>query len=190
MPASPTDALRAAINDWKAKFEETRWEQWESLTDEEKRRAVEHAKDSYIAGLTYPFVKRPAECSLSLFEIGIALWASEGDFYEAALRLRVSPERLAMAIKNVREFRKYLPNSKQQKRDAGDPLVEVIPRDGGVNFDVRVRLLSRNRNYAVGRRIEGGEVVLTVDRLPTPEEAKRREELYHRALEVAKERES
>jgi hypothetical protein len=99
---------------------------------------MDHAMDGYIAGLTYPFVKRPAECPLSLYEIGTALWVSEGDFYEAALRLRVSPERLATAIKNVPEFKKYAPNSKQQKRDTGEPLVEVIARDAGANFDIRI----------------------------------------------------
>jgi hypothetical protein len=141
----------------------------------------------YITGLTYPFVKRPAECPLSLYEIGIALWVSEGDFYEAALRLRVSPERLATAIKNVAEFKKYAPNSKQQKRDAGEPLVEVIPRDAGVNFDIRISGLSRNRNYSVDFRADGDVMVITVDRQPTKEQAKRQEELYRRALEVAKE---
>jgi hypothetical protein len=187
MSAGPTDALRAAVNDWKAKFEKTRWEQWESLSDEEKRHAVEHTKDSYITGLTYPFVKRPAECPLSLYEIGIALWVSEGDFYEAAVRLRVSPERLATAINNVPEFKKYAPNLKQQKRDAGEPLVEVIPRDAGINFDIRISGLSRDRNYSVNWRADGDTLVLTVDRQPTKEQAKRLEELYRRALEVVKE---
>jgi hypothetical protein len=183
----PTEVLRTAINDWKAKFEQTRWEQWDRLPEEEKRHALEHAMGGYITGVTYPFVKRPAECPLSLFEIGIALWVSEGDFYEAALRLRVSPERLATAIKNVPEFTKYAPNLKQQKRDAGEPLVEVIPRDAGVNFDIRISGLSRNRNYSVGCRVDGDALVLTVDRQPTKEQAKRQEELYQRALEVVME---
>jgi hypothetical protein len=149
----PTEVLRTAINDWKAKFEQTRWEQWDRLPEEEKRHALEHAMGGYITGVTYPFVKRPAECPLSLFEIGIALWVSEGDFYEAALRLRVSPERLATAIKNVPEFTKYAPNLKQQKRDAGEPLVEVIPRDAGVNFDIRPEPQSKlQRRLPCGRR--------------------------------------
>jgi hypothetical protein len=184
---NPAEVLRTAINDWKAKFEQTRWEQWDCLPEEEKRHALEHAMGGYITGLTYPFVKRPAECPLSLYEIGIALWVSESDFDEAVLRLRVSPERLATAIKNVPEFKRYGPNVKQQKRDAGEPLVEVIPRDAGVNFDIRVSGLSRNRNYSVGCRVDGDALVLTVDRQPTKEQAKRQEELYRRALEVAKE---
>jgi hypothetical protein len=138
------------INDWKSKFEQIRWERFEQLDAREKKRALEHCASGYIAGITYPFVKRPADCPLSLFEIGTALWASGGDFYEAALRLRVSPERLATAIKNVPEFKKYAPNAKQQKLDAGEPLVEVTPRDAGVNFDVRISGLSRNYNYSLG----------------------------------------
>jgi hypothetical protein len=39
----------------------------------------------------------------------------------------------------------------------------------------------------MGYRIEGDEFVITVDRQLTGEQAKRREELYRRALEVAKE---
>jgi hypothetical protein len=187
MSANPTDALRTAINDWKRKFEQVRWEKFEQLDEREKRHALEHGMGGYITGITHPFVKRPAECALSLFEIGIALWLSEGDFYEAALRLRVSPERLATAIKNVPQFKKYAPNSKQQKRDAGEPLVEVIPRDAGINFDIRISGLSRNRNYSVGCRVDGDALVLTVDRQPTKEQAQRQEELYRRALEVVKE---
>jgi hypothetical protein len=91
MPTDPTDALRTAINDWKRKFEQVRWERFEQLDEREKQRALDHCASGYIVGLTYPFVKRPTQCPLSLFEIGIALWLSEGDFYEAALRLRVSP---------------------------------------------------------------------------------------------------
>jgi hypothetical protein len=187
MSNDPTDVLRAAINDWKAGFERTRWEQWDNLPDDQKRHAAEHAADSYITGITYPFVKRPAESPLSLFEVGIALWVASGDFYEAALRLRVSPERLATAIRNVPEFKKYAPSPKQQKCDAGEPLVQVIPRDAGVNLDIRLRMLSRNRNYALGYRVEGDELVITVDRQLTKEQTERRDELYRRAPDVAKE---
>jgi hypothetical protein len=190
MVANPAEVLRTAINDWKRKFEQTRWEQWESLPDDEKKRAMDHALGGYLIGATYPFVKRPAECALSLFEVRMALWQSEGDFYEAALRLRVSPERLATVIKGVPDFKKYVPNSKQRERDAGEPLVEVIPRDAGVNFDIRISGLSRNRNYNVGYRVDGDTLVLTVDRQPTKEQAKRQEELYRRALEVAEDRNS
>jgi hypothetical protein len=187
MSANATDALRTAINDWKRKYEQIRWERWESLSEDEKKRAMDYAMGGYITGITYPFVKRPSECPLSLFEIRVALWLSGSDFYEAAIRLRVSPERLASAIKNVPDFEKYAPRSKQQKREAGEPLVEVIPRDAGINFDIRIRGLSRTRDYAVGCRTEGDDIVLTVDRQLTPEQAWRREELYRRALEVAKE---
>jgi hypothetical protein len=96
MTTNPAEVLRTAINDWKRNFEQVRWERFERLDEREKQRAMEHCLGGYIAGLTYPFVKR--ECPLSLFEIGTALWVSEGDFCEAALRLRVSPERLATAI--------------------------------------------------------------------------------------------
>jgi hypothetical protein len=187
MTANRAEALRTAINDWKRKFEQVRWERFEQLDGRERQRAIDHCLGGYITGIAYPFVKRPAGCPLSIFEIGIALWASVGDFYEAALRLRVSPERLATAIKNFPEFKKYAPNSTQQKRDAGEPFVEVIPRDAGVNFDIRIGGLSRNYNYGIGSRIEGDTIVLTVDRQSTKEQAKRQEELYRRALEVAKE---
>jgi hypothetical protein len=187
MSDNPTEALRTAINEWKLKFEQARWDKFEQLDEREKKRAMDHCASGYIVGIDYPFVKRPPECSLSLFEIRIALWVSEGDFYEAALRLRVSPERLATAIKNVPELKKYAPNSKQQKREAGEPLVEVIPRDMGVNFDIRIGGLSRNRNYNLGYRVDGDTMVLTVDRQPTQEQAKMQEELYRRALEVVKE---
>lgn len=186
MADNPTDALRAAIDDWKRKFEQTRWEQWDRLPDEEKRHALEHAMGGYIAGLTYPFVKRPAECPLSLYEIGTALWVSEGDFFEAALRLRVSPERLATAIKHVPEFKKYAPNSKQQKRDAGEPLVEAIPRDQGLNLTIRVAKLS-NSPYALRYRMEGDYLAIDLDRQMTPEQNLRYRRLLERAEEVARE---
>jgi len=73
MSANPTDALRTAINDWKHKFEQIRWERFEQLDEREKKRAMEHCLSGYITGITYPFVKRPAECHLSLYEIGTAL---------------------------------------------------------------------------------------------------------------------
>jgi hypothetical protein len=186
MTANPTEALRTAINNWKAKFEKTRWDQWDRLPETEKRHALEHAMGGYITGITYPFVKRPAECPLSLFEIGIALWVSEGDFYEAALRLRVSPERLATAIKNVPELKKYMPDSKQRKRDAGEPLIEVIPRDMGLNLTIRVAKLC-NSPYALGYRMEGDCLVIDLDRQMTREQNLRYRRLMERAEEVAKE---
>jgi hypothetical protein len=89
------------------------------------------------------------------------------------------------AIKNVPEFKKWAPNSKQRKRDAGEPLVEVIPRDSGVNFDVRLGPVSRNYNYAIGSRIEGDVMVITVDRILSAAQKLRLRRLVETAMEVA-----
>ena len=130
--SAEADFLAKAINEWKREFERIRWQQWESLSPREQRHAQDHTLGSYIVSDSkYPFTKRPPNCALSLYEIKLALWAAQGDFDEAAIRLRVTPDRLRQAIKGVSELEQYVPSKKQRKREAGEPLVDISLRNFG-----------------------------------------------------------
>jgi hypothetical protein len=107
------DFLAKTINEWKREFERIRWQQWEGLSPQEQRHAQDHTLGSYIVSDSkYPFTKRPLNCALSLYEIKLALWAAQGDFDEAAIRLRITPDRLRRAIKGVSKLERYTPSKK------------------------------------------------------------------------------
>ena len=177
------DFLAKAINEWKREFERIRWQQWESLSPQEQRHAQDHTLGSYIVSDSkYPFTKRPLNCALSLYEIKLALWAARGDFDEAAIRLRVTPDRLRQAIKGVSELEQYVPSKKQRKRDAGEPLVDISLRNFGCSMTLRIGGIPRG-NYITNGRVEDDKLVIDIDPMPTKEQAERRNEIHRLALE-------
>ena len=181
--SAEADFLAKAINEWKREFERIRWQQWENLSPQEQRHAQDHTLGSYIVSDSkYPFAKRPPNCALSLDEIKLALWAARGDFDEAAIRLRVTPDRLRQAVKGVSELEQYVPSKKQRKREAGEPLVDISLRNFGCSVTLRIGGIPR-RNYTIRGRVEDDRLVIDIDPMPTKEQAERRTEIYRLALE-------
>jgi hypothetical protein len=184
--SAEADFLAKAINEWKREFERIRWQQWESLSPQEQRHAQDHTLGGYIlSDSKYPFTKRPLNCLLSLYEIKLALWAARGDFDEAAIRLRVTPDRLRQAVKGVSELEQYVPSKKQRKREAGEPLVDISLRNFGGSMTVRIGGLPRG-NYIIRRRVEDDRLAIDIDPMPTKEQAERRMEIHRLALENAR----
>ena len=136
-------------------------------------RARPHSGQLLVSDSKYPFTKRPLNCALSLYEIKLALWAAEGDFDEAAIRLRVTPDRLRQAVKGVSELEQYVPSKKQRKREAGEPLVDISLRNFGYGLTLRIGGIPRG-NYITNGRIEDDKLVIDIDPMPTKEQAERR----------------
>lgn len=176
-----TEVFKNAAEAWKAQFEGTRWEEFDRLADQDKRHALEQALGHFVSGsASYPWIKRPVNVPITLFEAMLALWASDGDFEEAALRLRVGTDRLRTAIAGIKSLRRYVP----KRMDEGHPLVEIIPREMGLALEIRIEKLSRS-DYQVNARKDGDTLVISVDRVPTKEQRERREAMLQKALAIA-----
>ena len=110
------------------------------------------------------------------------MWAARGDFDEAAIRLRVTPDRLRQAVKGVSDLERYVPTRKQQKRAAGEPLVDISLRNFGGAMTLRIGGIPR-RNYTIRGRVEDDSLVIDIDPMPTKEQTERRNEINRLALE-------